>query len=114
VKYDEPKRRGKAELEADLSSDNAATIATALTSAALHDPDRPYVESLIIKFIEHDDPWVRGVAALAAGHVARIHRQLAPEIVSLIESLLADERTSGKAQDALDDIRTFLGGRALD
>lgn len=113
MKYDEPKSRTKAELAADLGSGNAANIATALTSAALHDPDRAYVESLIVRFIQHDDPWVRGVSAIAAGHVARIHRQLSAEIVPLIEALLTDERTSGKAQDALDDIRTFTGGRAL-
>lgn len=57
----------RAELAGDLSSGNAAMIATALTSAALHDSDQEYVESLIVKFIRHDDPWVRGVSALAAG-----------------------------------------------
>lgn len=113
MKYDEPRPRTKAELAADLSSGDVATIATALTSAALHDPDRAYVESLIVKFIRHDDPWVRGVSALAAGHLARVHRQLSAEIVPLIEALLADERTCGKARDALDDIGTFIGKRAL-
>jgi hypothetical protein len=112
VKYEEPKPRTKAQLAADLSSGDSATIATALTSAALHHPDRAYVESLIVKFIRHDDPRIRGVSALAAGHVARIRRQLSAEIVPLIEALLADDRTSGKAQDALDDIKMFIGVRA--
>jgi hypothetical protein len=31
----------------------------------------------------------------------------------MIENLLADERTSGKAQDALDDIAMFVGGGSL-
>jgi hypothetical protein len=66
------------------------------------------VETLIVTSLRHDDPWVRGVAALAAGHVAQIHGTLSENIVPLIESLLGDGRTSGKAQDALDDIRTFV------
>ena len=107
MKYDEPRPRTKAELDADLSSGNSEAIATALVSAALHEPDRAYVESLIIRFIRHSDPWVRGVSATAAGHIARIHGQLSTEIVPLVENLLKDERTYGKAQDALDDIRMF-------
>lgn len=107
MKFDEPRPRTKAELDADLSSGNSEVIAAALVSAALHQPDREYVESLIIKFIRHTDPWVRGVSATAAGHVARIHGRLSTEIVSLVENLLKDKRTHGKAQDALDDIRMF-------
>jgi hypothetical protein len=111
MKYDQPRLRTRAELDTDLNSGDAATIATALTSAALHESDRAYVEGLIVKFLQHQEPWVRGVAALAAGHVARIHHALSrEEIVPLIKTLLEDPRTSGKAQDALDDIRIFLGG----
>ena len=45
------------------------------------------------------------VAFLRTGHLARIHRSLAADrIVPMIERLLMDSRTVGKAQDALDDI----------
>ena len=111
MKYSQPTPRTRAEIEADLNSSDAAVVASALTSAALHDADRQYVESLIIKFLQHDDAWVRGVSAIAAGHVARIHLALSTDrIVPLIEALLQDPRTSGKAQDSLDDINMFLGG----
>jgi hypothetical protein len=99
------------EIEADLSCGNVETIATAITSVALYDADRPYVEALIIRFLQDREPWVRGVSAIAAGHVARIHRALsAKQIVPLIEALLDDPRTRGQAQDALDDIKIFLDG----
>lgn len=94
-----------------MSSEDPEVIATALTSAALYDPDRTYVESLIVKFIRHSDPWVRGVSATAAGHLARIHRQLSAEIVTLVEGLLADEKACGRALDALDDITMFIGSQ---
>jgi hypothetical protein len=59
--------------------------------------------------LEHQDPWVRGAAAIAAGHVARIHRMLTRDpIIPLIETLRSDARTKGKAQDALDDIHMFV------
>jgi hypothetical protein len=110
MKYDQPRPRTRAELDADLSSGDAETIATALASAALYESDRAYVEGLIVKFLQHQEPWVRGVAAIAAGHVARMHHALSREkIVPLIETLLEDPQTSGKAQDALDDIEIFLG-----
>ena len=111
--YDEPQPLTKAELITALESGDSDKISRALTSAALHHPDRAYVETLVVQFIGHSDPWVRGVAALAAGHVARVHRQLSREIVPLIEGLLSDTRTSGKAQDALDDIGIFVSGGAL-
>ena len=113
MKYEELEPLPRSELHAELRSGDTNRISSALTSAALHDPDRAFVESLVVEFVRHDDPWVRGVAATAAGHVARIHRQLSSEVVTLIENLLTDERTSGKAQDALDDIAMFAGGRSL-
>jgi hypothetical protein len=110
VKYVEPEPRTRAELEADLNSGDVETIATALLSAALHDECRTYVETRVIRFLQHEEPSVRGVAALAAGHFARIHRQLSTAtIVPLIEVLLGDTRTRGKAEDALEDIHIFLG-----
>jgi hypothetical protein len=84
-------------------------VSKALIAAALHDPDRIFVETYIEKLLRNDDPWIRGVAAIAAGHVARIHRELnIDRIVPLIRDLLNDPRTSGNAQDALDDIGIFL------
>ncbi|HKY20358.1 MAG TPA: hypothetical protein VJM31_03990, partial [Vicinamibacterales bacterium] len=76
-------------------------IAKALAAAALHDGDRVFVESLILSFLDHTDPLVRGVAAVSAGHVARIHRSLSvDQIVPKIEGLKMDSRTSGQAEEA--------------
>lgn len=109
MQHQQPGPRTRSEIDTDVMSADPAVISTALISAALHDADRAYVEALIVKFLQHPDPWVRGVSAIAAGHVARIHHALATTIiVPLIEALLADSQTRGKAQDALEDIRTFL------
>jgi HEAT repeat protein len=112
MKFDQPGPLSRDDLSRELQSHDATRIARALVAAALHESDGPFVESLIVQFLLHRDPLVRGVAAIAAGHVARIHGSLAVEqIVPLIERLLTDTRTNGQAQDALDDIRMFHGKR---
>lgn len=111
MKLQQPDARSRADLEVDLESRNRERISTALISAALNDPDRQWVETLIVRFIANDDAWVRGVAALAAGHIARLHGDIDARIAPLVEKLLEDPETSGKARDALDDIETFLGRR---
>ena len=111
MKLQQPSTRSRADLQAELESRDRERISTALISAALNDPDREWVETLIVRFIEHEDPWVRGVAALAAGHIARLHGALDARIAPLVEKLLEDPETSGKARDALDDIEMFLGRR---
>jgi hypothetical protein len=111
MKLHQPHARSRADLQADLESLDRERISTALISAALNDPNREWVETIIIQFIAHEDPWLRGVSALAAGHIARLHGDLDARILPLIEKLLEDPETSGKARDALDDIEMFLGRR---
>lgn len=48
-------------------------------------------------------------AAISLGHLARLHGQLDLAIVMPeLKKLAADSGTDGQAQDARDDIRTFL------
>jgi len=46
---------------------------------------------------------------MCLGHVARIHGQLdVQKCVPAIRELLDDARTRGKAEDALEDIETYV------
>ena len=93
-----------------LDSGDVLNLSRALVSASLHDPDRAWIESLLKRFLVHDDPWIRGIAATCVAHVARLHRALdLAAIVPLLERLKSDPSTTGKAQDALDDIEVFIG-----
>jgi hypothetical protein len=63
--------------------------------------------------LQSSDPWVRGVAATCAGHIARLHGALdTNRIVPLIERLASDPRTIGRVEDALEDIEMFAGPRS--
>lgn len=110
--HHEPLPNTRSEIDSDLESGNAVTISSALISAALNDPDRPYVERQIERFLCHEHPWVRGAAACAAGHLVRVHGTLSSDrLVPLISALLSNPQTSTKAQDSLDEIETFLAAR---
>lgn len=94
----------------ELESEDAERVARALVRVAFHERDRAWVEDLLATHLQSDDPWVRGVAATCAGHVARVHRMLnTTRLVPLIEALASDQSTIGRMEDALEDIEMFVG-----
>lgn len=110
MKYQEIPARSRAEIEADLERGPAPEVIEALLSAALHDPDWRWVQAHCLRFARHEDPGVRGVAATCLGHLARLHRQLDLDaVVPVLEALRRDPQVVGPAEDALDDIETFIG-----
>ena len=109
MKYEElpPIRRDKAVIE--LESENTERVARALVGLALHERDRAWVEDVLAVHLQSGDPWIRGVAATCAGHVARVHRALDTfRLVPLIEALASDLSTIGRMEDALEDIEMFV------
>lgn len=76
-------------------------------------PDGVDVEQICIDLIGHPDAWVRGNAAVGLGHLARVLRRLNHDgrIKRDLDALLHDEEpiVSGRAADAISDIRNFLG-----
>lgn len=113
MKYEVIAKLRRSEALAELGSGEQDRVSTALVAIALHEPDRGWVEDRIAEHLLSPDPWVRGLAAVCAGHVARIHRALdTARLVPLIERLTDDPQTEGRAQDALSDIRMFIGGRS--
>ena len=110
MKYESIRKMRRSEALTELRSGALDRVSTALVSIALHEPDRKWVEDQIASHLLSPDPWVRGLAAVCAGHVARIHRALdTARLAPLIERLLDDADTRGRAEDALDDIEMFIG-----
>ena len=112
MKYEPIAPRSREQLAADFASNDPARIINATISAALHDPDRLYVETIILRFADHSDPWVRGACGIAAGHLARIHRAISMgRIVPMLQDFLRDEDPKVRAEGeyALNDITKFVG-----
>lgn len=92
-----------------IESADGPTRARAVLALALHDSDWLWTQNLSLSLFDDPDAGVRGAAALALGHIARIHRQLELEKVLPALLRLRDDVAAGwRAQDALDDIDTFL------
>lgn len=97
------------EAEDAFSSGNLEKICDALVRLTYHDPDWEWVQAQCLRFGKHSHSEVRGLAATCIGHLARIHGILNMESVRpLLEELLDDPEVSGRAQDALDDIKVYL------
>ena len=100
----------RAKAERALRSKKNDQIIDALIRLALHDREWKWVQKKCLQFLSHEDPWVRGAAATALGHLARIHKILDLEtVLPPLQSLSADTEMGDKARDALDDIKQFVG-----
>lgn len=102
----------RAEAEKAFKSDKRDDVVRALIRLALNDPDWRMVQAHCLTFLKHTDRWVRGAAAISLGHLARIHGQLDLATVKpALEGLRDDADLDGKAQDALEDIKTYVEKR---
>ena len=101
------------EAESAFSSGNSEAICNALVSIAYHDPDWRWVQNRCLLFCKHPDPMVRGLATTCIGHLARIHKVLdLPKVIRILKELQSDSEISGRAQDAMDDIKMFLDDKS--
>ena len=91
-----------------------AEVSALLVGAALHDGDRTGVQDLCLDLMAGADREVAAVAATCLGHLARIHRELdVDRVVPALTAALRDPATAGRADDALDDLETYLPSTAM-
>jgi hypothetical protein len=108
--YEELSPIPRAEAELDMASPDADTVCGALVRAALHDSDWRWVQGWALRLARDSRPQVRGCAVTSLGHVARLHGTLDLDVVvPLLEELAGDPAIGGRVEDALDDIRMFVG-----
>jgi hypothetical protein len=109
MKYKEVLPMSRKQAETAFSSELVMEICDALLSVTYYNPDWKWVQTQCIFFCKHSNSDIRGLAATCIGHLARIHSVLDIESAMMIlHELLEDSEVSGRAQDALDDIKIFL------
>ncbi len=89
-------------------------LALAVLSVGLHDEDSAWAESFCTRLAAHASPTVRRAALLGFAHLARRFGELCEDRVRpLVEAGLhdADAEVRGQADDAADDIETYLKWR---
>lgn len=109
--YEELQPISRLDAATELGSSDWERISVALVRLALNDPDPEWLQETLLRYIDHQHYWVRGVAAMCLGHVARLHRQLdldrcLPAIRRLQKDPNSDTRSH--ANDALDDIERYI------
>lgn len=67
------------------------------------------MERQLVELMRDVDGSVRSIAALAVGHLARMHGQVdLEEVMPVLQELIEDSEAGGNAANALDDIRMFV------
>jgi hypothetical protein len=110
MRYEEPAPLSRAEAVDILAVGDVPALCEVIISLSLHEPDWEWVEEQALRLTRHADSAVRGVAATALGHLARLNGQHDPgAVAAALDELLRDPRTAGRAEDALSDIQVFCG-----
>ncbi|BCJ52198.1 hypothetical protein Asp14428_36730 [Actinoplanes sp. NBRC 14428] len=107
---DPPLDQRRAEWAEDLTNSDVAVSTRALLALTYEDPDRRRVEQILLDCLRPAvDPQLRALAVTCMGHVGRLHGAVSPDIVTRLRGLLSDPALGGRAEDALDDIASFVG-----
>lgn len=107
-----PKKITRLEAIHMLASNNYIEICSALISITYYDPDWHWCQDQCLKYLNHENKNVSGLAATCLGHIARLHKNLEKEkVIKELKKYLNDADISGQVQDALDDIDIFIPSR---
>lgn len=100
----------KEELEVLLKSTDSNVVIDALMYLCFNINDPDWIQDKCIDAIENGmNEDIRGLGITCVGHVARMYAKIDTEkVIPVLESKLKDGSLSGRAQDALDDIDTFV------
>ncbi|MDB6056057.1 MAG: uncharacterized protein JWN25_3580 [Verrucomicrobiales bacterium] len=95
-----------------FSGDDFSKIKFTLVRVALYEPDYKWATAQCLNFCDHADGEIRGLAAACLGHIGRVHGTIEMEkVIPVLERLLQDTQTVGRAEDALGDIKQFVRRR---
>jgi hypothetical protein len=110
VRYQEVEPIAREEADAAFVSGDPRVICDALIRVVYHESEWRVAQEACLRFSTHSNEEVRGLAATCFGHLARIHRVLDLQLViPVLRKMLDDPIVSGRAQDALDDVKMYLG-----
>lgn len=111
MRYERPESIGRSEALDAIASGDSRRSSEAIIRLALNDPNGRWVEGVALDLLESDDPDVRGAAATALGHIARIHGEISIDrVLPALRHLVKDPQTAGRAGEALSDIEIFIPG----
>ncbi|MFJ1594093.1 hypothetical protein ACIOD0_28170 [Kitasatospora albolonga] len=103
----------RAAMVSEVEGSDTRLAARALLALTYDDPDRRAVEAILLRQLSPEiDDQLRALAVTCMGHIGRIHRTVSPDVVHRLQGLINDPALGGRAEDALDDIRSFARGNS--
>ncbi|MFI7578303.1 hypothetical protein [Micromonospora sp. NPDC049497] len=104
-----------AEVNSALDRGDLPAALDAMVGTALYgDGDWKELQELHLRLLDHEDHQVSALAATCLGHLARVYRRLDEDrVVAALRHARTVPHTSGTADNALDDIETFLHPRRM-
>lgn len=110
MKFEMPSPVGRVDAARIIAGTDVHAICKTLVAVSLGESDWRWAQEHCLTLSRHADWSVRAIAATCLGHLARIHGQLdLSRVLPQLDALLADPRTSGYAENAMGDIRMFIG-----
>jgi hypothetical protein len=108
-KYEEPHEINKSEFIDIVRTDVVNLTCDAVVRAAHFIHDYDWLLQQYTLLLQHSDVEVRGVTVTCIGHLARMNEKSDKgQLLEILEPLLSDKELSGRVEDAIDDINTFL------
>ena len=112
--YKEPSYIDKENYLAAVGSGNSMEICAATINAVHYINDYDWLVNQLALSIVHNETEIRGVTVTCIGHLARLYEDANREaLLALLTPLKNDEELSGRVQDAIDDINTYLKNKML-
>lgn len=107
--YVKPTAIDKEEYAQIIGSGSIELKCDAIVRAVHSIADYDWLVSEFSKLINDSDSDIRGVTVTCIGHIARLYEQSdKQQLLQIVEPLLSDSEISGRVEDAIDDINTFL------
>ncbi|WUR12178.1 hypothetical protein E7V67_021115 [[Empedobacter] haloabium] len=100
----------KDEIETLLKSSDSNVVIDALMYLCFNINDPDWAQEKCLDAIENGmNEDIRGLGITCIGHIARMHGKIdRQKVMPALERKLKDSALSGRAQDAMDDIETFV------
>ncbi|MGO1056610.1 hypothetical protein [Crossiella sp. CA198] len=99
----------RADMISDIRSSDIGLATDALLGLTYNEPDRTWLEGVLLECVgPGNDEQIRALSVTCMGHVARLHRAISPKLIEKLKELLGDPVLGGRAEDALDDVESFV------
>lgn len=107
--YINPSEITKDEFLQVVTSNDISLVCNAVVSSSEYIDDYEWLVTQYSLLLNHENAEVRGITVTCIGHLARLYKIADKnQLLRLLKPLLSDEMLVGRAEDAIDDVNSYL------